>query len=313
MYLSMRGADTSDMTRIWGNLDWRHFFSVLAAMLLLPVLRAYRLQFLLARMESIKFWQIFRINCVGYLFIFLLPMRLGEFVIPYLTKKNSIISLSAAMGSIVLERVTDLVVLTSIMAITTYFSDLPGWVNNTILIAFSLLACGCLILAVVYIRPEFAFRIFEKLFFFAPKNLRERIRHMFLEFHKGLAAIGSTARFVVMVLQSVIIWILSSVGAFFTFKMFGWNLGFEAAVFLMCLNTIGIALPAGPGMVGNFQYSCILALSAFGIAKPEGFAFANLYYILGIGSTVILGISQIPFVKFKLSEVRSELRAVIKG
>ena len=55
------------------------------------------------------------------------------------------------------------------------------------------------------------------------------------------------------------------------------------------------SLPAAPGLIGNFQFACMFALSLWGIAKNEAFAFAMVYYFIGVGINVVLGLIFLPF------------------
>jgi uncharacterized membrane protein YbhN (UPF0104 family) len=95
------------------------------------------------------------------------------------------------------------------------------------------------------------------------------------------------------------------------FKAVHIPLNYNHALIVMSINTIGIAFPAGPGMIGNFQYSCMVALDLFNTDKTLAFAFANIYYLIGMGLTVILGLVLLPSLHLSYTEIKKDIYLVL--
>jgi uncharacterized membrane protein YbhN (UPF0104 family) len=90
------------------------------------------------------------------------------------------------------------------------------------------------------------------------------------------------------------------------FQAFGFSLPLVAAGVLLVILMIGIAIPAGPGFVGNWHFFCILGLSLYGIPKAEALSFAIVYHFLSIGIIVLLGLIFLPFNRFSLRDMKTQ-------
>jgi hypothetical protein len=242
----------------------------------------------------------------------LLPMRLGEFIIPYLMKKNTQISLSSAMAAIIVERITDLFVILTILFLTLSNFLFPEWLLKSALSSGLILILLVIVFGFVYFKPDLIFPLLLKIFVFLPKPFHARLETMMSEFNKGLKVIQGSWQILRLILLSIFIWLLSGVVIFFLFKALDINLDLFQALVVMAINTIGVALPAGPGMVGNFQYSCMIALEIFGIDKNLAFAFANIYYIIGIGLTLLYGFLLLPAINISFTEIKRDILVILK-
>jgi hypothetical protein len=70
---------------------------------------------------------------------------------------------------------------------------------------------------------------------------------------------------------------------------------------------VGIAIPAGPGYIGNWHYACVLALSPVYLAKAEALSFAVVYHFLSMIIVVVLGAVFLPFNKFSISDMKKQM------
>jgi uncharacterized membrane protein YbhN (UPF0104 family) len=75
----------------------------------------------------------------------------------------------------------------------------------------------------------------------------------------------------------------------------------------MIILLIGIAIPAAPGFVGNWHYFCVLALTLYGISKPDALSFAIVYHFLSLAVVVVLGVLCLPFHRFALADLRHQM------
>ena len=78
-----------------------------------------------------------------------------------------------------------------------------------------------------------------------------------------------------------------------------------AALTVTTITALGVSLPAAPGLIGNFQFACMVALSFWGIAKNEAFAFAMVYYFIGVGINIALGLIFLPFMDIRIKQIIS--------
>ena len=90
----------------------------LGMVLVSTVFRTLRWQLLLRPMGRSNFWWVMHVTNVGTMAVMLLPMRLGEFVRPYLVSDRyapeNEIRMSAALATVVVERILDGLVVTAL-------------------------------------------------------------------------------------------------------------------------------------------------------------------------------------------------------
>jgi len=104
-----------------------------------------------------------------------------------------------------------------------------------------------------------------------------------------------------ILLYSLVIWSINAGAIYLLFLAFNFTLPLVASVILMAILIVGIAIPAGPGFIGNWHYSCLLGLSLYGVPKPDALSFAVIYHFLSIGIIIFLGSIFLPFSGFSLS------------
>src|SRR5712692_4447115 len=93
----------------------------LAILLLIHVFRTLRWGYLLSGLEKVKFRQLNQASGIGFMMLLLLPFRLGEFARPFLIAQRSSIRRSAAMTSVVLERIVDGISIAALLRILLFF------------------------------------------------------------------------------------------------------------------------------------------------------------------------------------------------
>ena len=77
-----------------------------------------------------------------------------------------------------------------------------------------------------------------------------------------------------------------------------------SAFLVLVIVMIGISLPAAPGFIGNFQFACVMALSIYGLPKNDAFAFSMVFYFLGIGINILLGLVFLPSMNLSFKDIK---------
>jgi hypothetical protein len=76
-----------------------------------------------------------------------------------------------------------------------------------------------------------------------------------------------------------------------------------AAYTVLIITALGVTLPTAPGFVGNYHYSCVLALTLFGIPKNDALTFAILLHFMQVMVTILLGLIYLPFIRVPLPTI----------
>jgi glycosyltransferase 2 family protein len=272
----------------------------LASLLVVHFLRASRWRFLIAPIKRVRFSEVLLLNWIGFFAIFILPLRLGELARPALTKLRQGVPISAGFGTVAVERVLD-GLLTSICVAFTLLA-LPR-LPTTDHVARHLPAYGyaalglftCAFIALGMFLWQRAFAVRATLWgasFVSPRMgalLAEKVGNV----ADGLRSIGSLRLAAGFLLESLAYWGVNALGVWLLGRGVGLPMSFGHAVAVMGVLAIGILLPTGPGLFGNFQLAVAACLKLFfpeSLVATQGAVFVFWLYVLQSSVMVVAGI-----------------------
>ncbi len=299
IYLTLRGVD---LREAWTGMQDKHF------MMLLPVLvtcvacqitKSLRWGIILSAIKTIKQVKLFPIACVGFMAIIVLPMRLGEVVRPYLLSAKQDVPMASGFATVLVERVLDLAVLLLFFFFVLTCTNLPGPIVRAGTVLLGLIFIELFLIAAIAVWPERMLRLFSPLKRYLPKA-GQRIEAFAENVAAGFRIISCGRKLLQSAALSLAVWGLAALAVYFLFLFCNLPFGLAEALGVTSITALGISLPAAPGLVGNFQFACIAALSVWGVGKAEAFAYAMTYYVMGVGTNILLGIAFMPVVDIPL-------------
>ncbi len=283
MWYAVRGQDLS---RIGHYIREANYFW-LSLTLLVSTLgyfsRAYRWQMQLeASQNPAPYWKVYHAMMVGYLANLVLP-RAGEVIRCSVLRRTSDVPVQVALGTVVTERVIDVVVLLLLLGSTLlldfktfwgFFNDklLGGQAdtiarNPTPLVIAAIIALG-LLASVGYA----LFRNLEKL-------RQNKLFNKGVVFVKGLLAgvfsvlkLKNKGAFLFHTLFTWLVYYLLDYLAFFCFPE-TYGLDMKAGLAVLTFGAFGMAAPVAGG-IGPFHVLVQGVLLAYGISKEAGIAYA---------------------------------------
>jgi uncharacterized protein (TIRG00374 family) len=304
VYFSVRGIYFQDVIDGFWMVKYEYVFLLLMISFCIQVLRSWRWGIILSPLEKVDQLSLFSVTSVGFLAIVAIPARLGELARPYLITKKSKISMSAALGTIFVERIFDSFTVLSIFSITLFFMPLPTWFVSASLIFFLVTVMVAAVMIASIVKRDGLARRLTSVFNLLPEKYAAKLTHLIDYFIDGFAVITDPKLLLQVMLLSAVIWLINGTAIYILFLAFSFTLTPAAAFVLMIILMIGIAIPVAPGFVGNWHYFCVLGLSLFGISKTAALTFAVIYHFLSIGFVIILGLIFLPFNKFSLSDLQ---------
>jgi uncharacterized protein (TIRG00374 family) len=183
-------------------------------------------------------------NCV-------IPAKLGDGYRSYLLKRDSGAPMSSGLGTILAERLVDLVVLFStmiVMGIIAFHGHVPGQAERTLLGGVVLLAIGGIAVTVLYFFRDHL----EQL-------IPHRFRAQYGRLHDGIfSCLRRPERFAAI---SVVIWILDGTRFFLVAKSLGADISFPTAVFVALMASLVATLPFTPAGLGVVEAAVIVILT----------------------------------------------------
>jgi len=250
---------------------------------------------------------LFSVTSVGFLAIISLPARLGELARPYLITKKSRISMTAALGTIFVERICDSIAILAIFGVVLLFIPfLPSWLVKSALLVSLLTFIFLGVMIVLLMKRDAALNMLTPFIRRLPERFSGKIDSLVLHLIDGFKIFSNFRLLLQVILLSVIIWVINAVAIYTLFHAFAFRLPFSAAMVVMIILLIGIAIPTAPGFIGNWHYACILGLTLFNVSKSEALTFAIIYHFLSIGIVIAMGVIFLPFNKFSMADMKKE-------
>ncbi|HYA14354.1 MAG TPA: lysylphosphatidylglycerol synthase transmembrane domain-containing protein [Syntrophales bacterium] len=303
VYLSIRGINFQDVIDGFKTVRYGYVISVLIILFLMQVLRSWRWGVILSPIEKVDQLSLFSVTSVGFLAIIAFPARIGELARPYLITNKSQIGMSAAVGTILVERVFDCLTVLFIFVFAIFFISFPTWLIKSGVIFLLITLTIFAVMFFMIIKKEASLLALNSLFRRLPEKYTLKLNHLFHQFIDGFKIIIDVNSLIHVALLSVLIWLIDVAAIYLMFLAFGFTLPPAAAFVLMIVLMIGISIPTAPGFVGNWHYSCIFGLSLFGIPKTDAFTFSVIFHFIAVGIIIILGMMFLPSNKFSLSDL----------
>jgi glycosyltransferase 2 family protein len=304
---SLRGIDYIDIKKSFKDIHFPFLVQSLAFFLLVSFLKSLRWGMILSPIKKIKQKQLFPITCVGNMAIILFPFRIGEFVKPYLISNSSSIPLGSTIATIFVERILDSLCLFCLVVYMLIALDIPDWLIKAGF-GFSIF---CLILTIIgvflYSNVRLKNRLFNPLAKLLSDKIYKKLKNIFQTFYEGFQIFSDSRQILFAAIITVLIWISIALGIYSLYFFQGLHLSLESAFVVLIVMAIGVSVPTAPGLLGNFQFACILALSIFNISKADAVAFSISYYIFGVGTYILLGLVFIPLTDFSLKTIKQKM------
>jgi uncharacterized protein (TIRG00374 family) len=308
LFLAFRNVPLADLAAALGRLHAGWLLVAVVISLLIMVFRAWRWQVELRPLERIPFGRLWVITAVAYMAINLLPVRLGEVVRPWLLSRRSSVSFSNVVGNLVVEKTMDAVVtLLYILAGLATIANLPAWVRTGARIP----AVGAIILVglvlLLYWRGE-AF-VDRTVLRFLPERFGAGVRRVTGAIVAGMRVLPNPRLVLTVFLLSIALWSLPILSSYVMMQAFDFELPFSAAVVVFIFIGFGTALPNVPGMLGPYQYACILALGLFGVPQADALAYGLVLNAVQFLSIIGQGLVAWPMAGVSIADLRQATKS----
>jgi uncharacterized protein (TIRG00374 family) len=285
----------------------------LLSLVFVHVLRASRWRFLIAPVRKVDFREVLLLNWVGFFAIFALPLRLGELARPALTKLRHSVPITVGFGTVAAERVIDGLITSVCVAFTLFaLPRLPT--TDSIarhlpmygLAALVLFSCAFVALGMFLWQRALAVRLTEWGAALVSPKLGRLLAQKVGNVADGLRSIGSLRLALGFLLESIAYWSINALGVWWLGRGVGLPMTFGHAVAVMGVLAIGILLPTGPGLFGNFQLAVAACLKLFfpeSVVAQQGAVFVFLLYVLQSSVMIVFGVIPLYALRLRLSDL----------
>ena len=274
LWLVLRGVDLARTGDVLARADLRWIGLAAAFLATDLVLRALRWQRLLRPIARVRYSSMLSYLLVGYLANNVLPARLGELVRSHYLGDREGISRASALGTVVVERVVDLVAVVGIASAALLVLSVRGVIAGAVLVGAGIAGLLLVVLAlgIVAHRLPGADRV---------RRAVERwpqVREMAGKLQGGLAVAGRPSTLAEALAASAAAWTV----AILAWAAVGQSIGLELSIGQAALIASGVALasavPAGPSNLGTFEFAAVEIGKAIGVPAASAFALALIVH-----------------------------------
>ena len=239
-------------------------------------LRAFRWRWLFKKENSPSTSSLYRAELIGYFGNNVLPLRLGELLRSYIVGKENHLSKSFVIGTVVLERLMDMLALISLALLLLLIYPLEESIRGFVLwrgliTIFTL----TIILFILY------------------KIKRIKANHKILKILNqiidGLLSIRKE-KVIPVILSSLLIWCIYWMDVFLLQRAFQFNLSWAQVLMVLVISSVALSIPSAPGMIGTFHAAVKYTMvDLFAYSPIEGNSFAILMHAYGYILLTLLG------------------------
>jgi uncharacterized membrane protein YbhN (UPF0104 family) len=282
LWFALSGADLEQARSIIARGNLTYMLVAVAIYWVAMTVRVVRWRVLLSSVSALTFNQVGRVLIVGYAVNNVLPARLGEFFRADYLNRRCNVSRSAALGSIVIERLLDTMCV--LVLLGTGLVALGSLRGNGALLWAAIAGCALVVagFATVYALIFWHVRL--------PLGRFPWLQNRVGGFVQGLMAVRA-ALFVKALALSAVIWGFDLAATYLIMRGFGIEVTAAGVCLTMGAAALSTLLPSAPGYLGSLQFAFVLAYSALGLAPILGVLTATAVQLLLLGSVTLVGLA----------------------
>lgn len=292
----------SKVAQLWkslGSADYVWLLPYAVILVAIHFMRTVRWGILLESVGKPTFKRLNSASAIGFMALVIMPFRLGEFARPLLIAEKGKLRRSAAMASIVVERVVDGLAMAVVMIVALLFShpatseEKLQWVRAGGGLVFAFFFAILVFCVVAYLKREWAVGLTRRLFGLVSAKLADKLAGMLDAFIGGLKMVPDGRKIALFALLTVLYWGSNGVGMILLARGFGLDLEVAAAFAVLGVLVAGVMIPAGPAMLGTFHGAIILGMGLF-FPSPAQYgaivAYAWVLWGAQFGQQVLFGL-----------------------
>jgi uncharacterized protein (TIRG00374 family) len=283
LWLAFRGIQFGEVRAALQTANWAWFLPTLVCTISGHILRSVRWRVILSPLQKIPVHKLFMMLTLGFFMNNILPARAGELVRAYALDKETGVPTSAGLGSVALERLTDLIGLLFVLTLASMVLPADKVPMGRVVMMLIIGVVGVAALIVVFQRWKPA-----------ADGSRPKIIELPLSFLKklttGFMALKSPTKVAAVVVLSLVIWASEIANVVMIARVFSLSLTpFQGAAVLMGI-AVGVMIPAAPGYVGTYEFFGKRMLMLLGFPEPISLSFILTLHVFQLILNSLLGL-----------------------
>jgi len=298
LWWTLRGESFADIWLVLRESNLALFLLSAAVATLSFPLRAWRWRYILEPTAgTIPFGPLWRATAIGMMVNNVSPARAGELARAFvLARETQRIRFTAALASLVVDRVFDAVIILLLLLIAVSLPGFPSGamignveVDRVLLIGASVAVGAMVILVGLAMFPEVLVQFWDRMFGARAPRLKERGRTILQAFGSGLSVLRDPRRSLIVFAWALVMWLVNGASFWIAFRAVGIDAPISMALFLQSILAMAVAAPSAPGFFGVFEAGTKVALGVYGIDDTMAVSYALGYHVLGFVPITLIG------------------------
>jgi uncharacterized protein (TIRG00374 family) len=234
--------------------------------------------------------EVTRALLVGYFFNNILPIRAGEAARVISLHGRTKTSRAETLGTVVAERVFDLLALLAILFAAYPWLPALSWIRAAAIFAAVVIASVAVLVFVLVRWEDRAIHwLLSPLRRIRRDGFAERVELAAINATRGLVAIRDPRVALQALALTVASWVVLSFSYWILMHGFSLDLPFSAGLLVTVTINMGLVLPSSPAAIGVFEAATIIALKAFDVPQAEALSYALVLHLLNLIPFLVVG------------------------
>jgi glycosyltransferase 2 family protein len=307
MFLSFRKVEFGKMVYAFTHANFWYVPPTLLIIFFSHWLRAIRWQFFLLPIQKIRIRTLFSSLLIGYMANTILPAHLGELLRAYMVSKKYPVPAGSVFGTIVTERLVDVLTLLILMAVAVILFPFPEIVRKSGYLTFAGMIVLFVILLLMKKHREKTTRLIHRMTKPFAQNITIKVNNLIQAFLDGFIGLAHWRHYLFVAFLSVVIWACYALIFQIMFYAFDfvkiYSLPWHAALILLVITTISVLVPSSPGYVGTYHWLCLFSLGLFAVPKSPALTYAIVVHGLNFIPILIVGLVLLSVEEIHLSQL----------
>ncbi|MCX7918145.1 MAG: flippase-like domain-containing protein [bacterium] len=293
LYLAFNKVNLQQMFGAFRTVQVWYIIGAVVIYLIGLWIRAYRWKFLVDPIKLIPNTRLFPVLIIGYMANNIFPLRMGDVYRAYILGRKENISKSAALATIVVERIFDglsmiIFLVVGLLALQSHPLFTPQ--EQTIIWMVTIILLTILFFFILMIwKRDFAEPMFHGVSRFLPARLGSKCQQWSSAFLDGLTVLKSGTVASIVLGLSIVSWLIEAV--MYLLIGYGMQLAvpYHAGPIILAVSNLGMIIPSSPGAIGTFEYFFARSAALFALDSTGALSYAILVHALWWFPITILG------------------------
>jgi len=305
LWLSTRDVSLRELLEALSHARYVYLLPAMLTVVGSFAVRALRWRLILRPIKGVAMRNAFSATMIGFMANNVLPMRAGEVLRAVAIGRSERMSRSAAVATIALERIFDLVALLLVVLLGSTRHALPQEIRGAMWVLW-IGTLATLLAAAFLVRTNRGPGVWLARLPGSQTQIGRRLIRMVNAFQDGLAILRDPRRTIECLVLSGVVWAFFVLTYHLSLQALGLSLPIDASFLLLGVVSIGVMLPSAPGYIGTMQLFFTLALEPFSVDKT--LALSASWFFWFAQYTPVTAIGLVYFAKENMT-----LRAALAG